>query len=431
MKRHLWILTTILVSVVALVAIVAVLAMKGRESSTAPAPTGLNGMTAVNGLFDGSRDLSGERDRLSEIRSCAHYSFPGGEAGYAKALATSAGAPGTAPAPPILTPPNFLNFQVAAKVFAMESVFHMLEGNRAEALELLADVHHTGELLANSNILVVRMVGVAVCGIAQNRLELYVLNACETPEDCEEAEKTLVALSRALPPVDAAGIAVRVQMPRRSILQWLSRMPEPNLEEMAARHNVVVTRLRLIEMAAAARHRFVATGEFPKTSHEFAPLLPERLVEDPFANLRAPLRFRTDPANGDLICYSVGPDGKDDQGRIATSPGTGGYTPGDIIFRIPREREYPFPRDGVRDESAEEILAQFPDNLPIDPFTNHSSPLGVRGTGPVWVTSVGPDNHPSIAGDPAAQDSPPIPYDPTNGTVSEGDLILQLPGREK
>jgi len=170
-----------------------------------------------------------------------------------------------------------------------------------------------------------------------------------------------------------------------------------------------------------------------------------------------------------LICYSLGPDKRDNRATVAYDPTNGTISVGDIWVRVPRRRQYPFPRAGVRAASKEDLLRQFPNGRPADPFAStRGKPLGIAKTsvGEIFIFSYGPDvdefkpeytgyrtaaavrpttttappagYSPWIYLSPAETRAPAAPrerrhpqvaYDPTNGTVSEGDLFIRVPRR--
>ncbi len=310
----------------------------------------------------------------------------------------------------ILTPiVNFLELQISAKVFRVEAVFMMLQGKREEALKLLAATYHLGKLSNQSDTVIDRLIGGALRAIATRGLEIYALNCCETPDDFEylwEICEELCAKGQ-----------------ERELVESSTLVPEEVVEQYNARERVVDANFMLVRMAVAAKRRFVAEQEFPRSADEFAPLLPAGPPQDPFTT--APLRFFSQP--NVFKCYSIGPDEQDDRASVSYDPTNGTVSRGDIMVEIPREREYPFPRDGVKAASADQLRKQFPNGLPNDPFTYPPRGLGVTNTTPVYVYSVGPDRFEKEAlGDEEGYVATDL-YDPTNGTVSRGDLFIAIP----
>jgi len=110
---------------------------------------------------------------------------------------------------------------------------------------------------------------------------------------------------------------------------------------------------------------------------------------DPFSN-KPLLYFNQDDR---FVCYSIGPDKMDDAAQVAYDPTNGTTSVGDVFVEIPRERRFPFPREGVRAADAEDLIRQFPRGLPADPFADtRGRSLTVSDTDPVHVFSIGPDS---------------------------------------
>ncbi len=308
---------------------------------------------------------------------------------------------------------NFLELQIAIKVFRVEAVFLMLQGKREEALKLLAASYHFGQLLNQSNTFIGRLIGGALRLIACKGLEIYALNCCETSDEFQHLWETLEELE-----------------PKREVRDIAELLPFPSGEAIKAIKDSEI-RLRrtdasfqLLRMATAAKYRFVTQQAFPRSPDEFAPLLPDGPPQDPFTT--GPLRFFSDPNL--FTCYSIGSDEQDNGATVSYDPTNGIASRGDIIVEIPHEREYPFPRDGVSAASADELRRQFPNGLPVDPFADtRGKPLGITNTTPVYVYSYGPDTDEWEATQAGDRYVPEVHYDPTNGTISPGDLFIAIP----
>jgi hypothetical protein len=315
---------------------------------------------------------------------------------------------------------NYLEIQVAAKNFCVWSVFLLLRGGRKEALQILAASYHLGHLMEQGDSLISNLIGIAVRSIAARGLELYALNACETPADFEEFWNTLKRLN--YPSRD-------LNMEEMDLLEgplYPERigMAQPNLTEALVRRRTSFARFHLVRMATAAKRHFTSLGSFPAKPQDFAPLLAEGPPRDPFST--EPLRFI--PSSDPFACYSIGPDEKDDMAAFPYDPTNGTLSTGDIFVKIPREREYPFPRGGVHAKNAADLLRQFPNGLPPDPFADTKfKPFGIANTDPILVYSYGPDTDESQARRAGDQYIPENPYDPTNGIVSRGDIFIQIP----
>jgi hypothetical protein len=195
-----------------------------------------------------------------------------------------------------------------------------------------------------------------------------------------------------------------------------------NYSEVIARWDTAEAKSRLLLAGAAARHNFLKTGAFPHEASDFVPLLPDRLPQDPFTG--TPLRFI---ANRDpFVVYSVGPDKRDDKAAFLYDPTNGTFSPGDVFIEIPRKPRYPFPPKGQLATTKEGLLKQFPNNLPPDIFHDvKGAPLSITDTIPAKIVSFGPDTDSSRVRPDGTGLLPLQPaYDPTNGTISRGDLIL-------
>lgn len=374
--------------------------------------------------------------------------------------------------PLIKNEPDFLQMQVGAKVCRTLGLLYLLQGKRDESLELLCASYKLGLSLNASGSLIQRLIGIAVRAIVTKGLEIYVLNACENPDDLERTWKALEGIHN-----------IRGQETGKFLLDGFcpylisqfKNTPESkgmfhivSYKESLIRHYVSDMKFDLIRMAAAARYKLLKTGRFPGSNKDFEPFLSGNLPEDLFSE-GAPLRF-TQSSDDEFIVYSLGPDQTDDAATFAYDPTNGTVTPGDIIIRIPREREYPFPKEGVKAKNAYELLEQFPNGLPWDCFSDTwGLPLSIiesTETQPVVIFSFGPDTdefdfipysgassgnvEPVPTPDPGTNPSygrtlqnvmrrsetiPPPPgcwtlqpfYDPTNGTVSPGDLFIEIP----
>ncbi|MBN1865998.1 hypothetical protein JW916_01780 [Candidatus Sumerlaeota bacterium] len=345
------------------------------------------------------------------------------------------------------------------------ATLHLFQGERTESLEILSGAYRVGQSWNANGSLLSRMIGIAVRTIAIDGLGLYVLNACETPEDVEEVWTTLERLDKTPGQEDGEDMAAG-EFP--GLLSWMINESDtrPNLEEALTRHNVADARFQILRTAAAAWHRFLKIGEFPRSDDEFDLLAGEGLPADDFASTES-LRFAT-VESGRFRVYSVGPDSDDDQTSIEYDSTNGTLSDGDIFLTVPREREFPFPKEGVRAVSAPDLLRQFPNGLPQDPFAStEGRPLSIVDSttaDPVVVFSFGPDadERESVppfyrsaegsiglssasrtpgsrlqlifgrtgenASTPWILARPPQPsYDPTNGATSEGDLFVEIP----
>ena len=336
------------------------------------------------------------------------------------------------------SPWNFLHQQVMAKNVQVIAVFRMLEGKCDESLRLLASVCRSGQLTMQGANPIESMIGVALVGISSNGLALYDLNCCETEEGFRQLWATLDRLEqgqRLIRPDDLLFLQSPVE--RLAFESSSYQADVDNFEEFTARVGGCVCKFELVRLATAAKYHFLVTGIFPASDGDLGPLLPNGPPKDPFGD--GPLRYFT--TSDSLICYSVGPDKQDNRATVEYDPTNGTVSAGDISLKVPRVRQYPFPRGGVRAASLDELKRQFPNGLPADPFaTIKNQPLGttITAEGDVYVFSYGPDvdefKHVPPGNPQGSFDlkhPPPhtleCPYDPTNGTVSEGDLFIRIP----
>lgn len=343
---------------------------------------------------------------------------------------------------------DMLNTQVALKTVCVSAMLNLIEGNREEALELLTSAYRMGQLVSEEGYMLQRLLGFAYSAIAAGHLKIYALNAAETKEDFLQLWEALQRLEEKQNPnrlnnIREADPRLYFEMDNGT---WTS-----NLEEAETRKDASDSWFELVRMATAARYRLATTGEFPKAAEEFGPLLPDGPPKDPFGDGR--LMFNTAP---DLItCYSIGPDRVDDGGVIVYDPTNGTVSRGDRVLEVPRRRKYPFPRVGVTANSVEDLRQLFPNGLPPDPFASNKgrglSPA-VAGDGQLFLFSFGPDvdeyktpnpltfNSIIATGTvlrpseiPSGRTVDPhrlqVPYDPTNGIISPGDLYIPIPRR--
>jgi hypothetical protein len=295
--------------------------------------------------------------------------------------------------PNIWNLPNFLNIQVHSKVCRILSVFYLMEGHFDEALELQASVYRMGQSLNSDGFLITRLIGIAIRAIASAGIQMYVTNACETQEDFEKAWDVLEHINNT-PFQETGESLMNGENPLFiSMLTPISGMFMPNFLEAQTRHKVSDVKFQLVRAALAAKYQYISSGHFPKSNKEFGHFLPDGPPKDIF-NKNRPLSHRLSPEN-EFTVYSHGPDEVDDHGTFSYDGTNGTISGGDILVSIPRKRRYPFPKEGVRIANAAELLTQFPNGLPIDPFADtRLRPLSILESTkdkPLVIFSFGPD----------------------------------------
>jgi len=313
---------------------------------------------------------------------------------------------------------SFLELQMLVKISQIQVCFELLLGRRGKALDLCAAVCYLAQIMARDGSSILGVIGMNFRTFAYRSLGLYALNACETPDEFEALWKTLEFLEKSQRDLTTQEfMSTESALDRYTEALSVSR----SMGDPVVRNRAENACFQTIRMAVAARYRQIKDGRFPTTSDELAPLLPDGPPMDPFA--KGPMRFTSTPYF--FTCYSVGPDGQDNEASIEYDPRNGTVSRGDILLRVPFESQYPFPRNGVRARTAEDLRRQFPNGLPKDPFRIDGQ-LSVSNTTPVFVYSYGPDQVDST-GESAGSYIPWLAYDPTNGTMSDGDIFIQIP----
>ena len=371
--------------------------------------------------------------------------------------------------------PDFLDYIVTAKVVRIIATLCLFQGKTRESLELLASLYLWGESLNSHGVLIQRMIGMAIRNIATEGLEIYVLNVCETKEEIKEVQNILQRLHN-IPGKEKGAFLFEELLPFlypfMKKVSAASVSPFPVNNEAITRHKVADARFQLLRMALAAKYHRAQTGEFPSSHQQILPFFPAESIKDPFT-VNDPILIRKE-SHDELIIYSVGPDKTDDKATFSYDPTNGTVTAGDILITIPKERKFPFPRERVRAANAFELLEQFPNGLPLDLYSNKKGrPLSIiesTKTDPLVIFSFGPDSDekdfypykksvdgkdkPSFIPVPTPDPGPHPPrsrilqnimrrsnkipsphgywtlepfYDPTNGTLSNGDLFIEIP----
>jgi hypothetical protein len=306
-----------------------------------------------------------------------------------------------------------------ARVFRIMALLRMVEGKRQESLAFLAAIYHLGQLSSETDNLVEMMVGIICRTIALNGLEVYALNCCDSESDLKELWEVLERFEKR-----ERSVATRdIRLTELSFNDYLPPVPaltEPRMQDKQSAE----AEFEILRMATAARYRLLTRGDFPTSNEEFAPLLPQGPPKDPFGD--GPLRFRL--TTDSLICYSVGPEETAYLGRFKSRRSSGPTARREISIRVPRERQYPFPREGVRATSVSDVVRQFPKGLPIDPWGNRMGTT-ITATGDVLIYSRG-FNQTGFRGPiTSTSHALTLQYDPTNGLFGQGVMFIQIPRR--
>jgi RNA polymerase sigma-70 factor, ECF subfamily len=343
--------------------------------------------------------------------------------------------------------PNFLNTQTIAKLMRVTGDMSLLQGDPQKALNYHFATHRLGLIMSrDSTGQIGTMFGIAIKAISTAGLKHVFLNAEDGVDIIETYWKDLdeaYTHDREVTEHFYSPGMSRYRQSSSTSTDSLSQNHSENITRMYVCHAYVA----LLHSGVAARHYLLTTGDYPSNSNH-TKLLPKGHDPDPFTNFQKPLRPGKNPDNTWSL-YSIGPDRKDNQAQIEYDPTNGTISAGDITFPIPRKRTYPIPPRGKLGKTRDEILLQFPNGLPPDPFANlNDCSYSITDTDPAYIFSWGPDvNQPPTNGSqmPKYQKPPPhgwtvstyqgfilgyenyLPegiYDPTNGIISKGDVYL-------
>lgn len=283
---------------------------------------------------------------------------------------------------------KFLDLQVASKNFRVLGNFRLFQGDPGGALALTLPFHRIGTIMTAKSIHIIdRLIGVAIRAISVEGVRLAFLDGMGS---AEEIQRFWPLLEEAyLADLDAARNHLNPEMDT-ILFRTAPIDSDANFAEARIRNFVSHCRIATLHTAVAARYRWMTTGQFPTSDVEYEPLL-SRPDSDPFPDFRLPLRVRH-VNGGPFLVYSVGPDGQDQGGGVDYDPTNGTVSAGDIVVEVPRERKYPFPPPGQLATTRDGILAQFPNGLPPDPFADRRySSYAITDTNPAWILSWGAD----------------------------------------
>jgi hypothetical protein len=287
-------------------------------------------------------------------------------------------------------------------VLYTQAMFDLFQGNRAAALRKLRLSYHilqTGDL-----DILLREIGVVLGGF-----QTYLLNACESLEDIHEVWSAFESLRQ--------GPGSRYSFETRLYGQdFLFTILLPYNHTLKEYPKAARAERDLFRSATGALAFQAQNGRFPRED-DLLPLLPNgRLPADPFLTTRT-LRMIEDTEG--LLLYSVGPDQVDDGGLSSSTLAcqrreTGRGSSGDIVLRVPKERKMLFTDVPIQADDALDLLRQFPQGLPRDPYgvvihdpfyqTDRGIPVPLHimdatTTMPVAVASLGPRSEIVSGGD--------------------------------
>ncbi|HBF35030.1 TPA: hypothetical protein DDW35_10770 [Candidatus Sumerlaeota bacterium] len=394
-----------------------------RWESAQPTEAGRNAAIFLAGVL--KKDFAGQMAAMPEFQKYDQY----------RSVAANAA--------PVME--EFLKIQVLAKTTGMTSILLLVSGDQKAALEVAAGNYALGQCMSQGiggNI--ESLIGIALRAIAAHSLKIIALNAGESVEDMDAIREKVEALNKREFPYSSKSGSYYEPQGVYPELAGKSRFFNSEIDkELEVRHLVANAQFQLVRMGAVMRRTQLANGgALPDTTDALKPLFPGGLPNDPFTSNSLLLR----PIDDGMVCYSVGPDKADGKALAEYDSTNGSTSAGDVIARIPRVREFPFPSKGIKASTRAEFLQQMPNGLPRDFFADkRARQLTITDTTPVFVYSFGPDcdesartrndanpeNHGTATMQPnwfSSDTRPPdVVYDPTNGVTSKGDLFIAIP----
>lgn len=315
MKRRNVLIIAVLVLAAVIAAFVAFGTRRSQPQAALPNPNGYDDFAAAASWLV---KWNGNLLRLSpaESRSVVEQN--------SKALETVHGGLMKQSAVPVQNDMNWYNrhmghvgaYKSIAQLLVAEGLIHLEEGRTNEAARSFANCIAFAHAAHRRGLMIHELVGIACQAIGAQRLVQVAPHV--SPDAVREILPGLIALDQAREP--AAAILQRDREwsrgaygPLRST--WLRIVghktlqdAETSFEKKQARS---VAALRLVITELAVRGYTAKNGKPPASLGELVPAWLSSVPLDPFSN--RPLIYRVIATNTFLL-YSVGPDGKDDQG---------------------------------------------------------------------------------------------------------------------
>jgi hypothetical protein len=322
---------------------------------------------------------------------------------------------------------NFLARMNATKSACVASFAFLVLGEREEARDLLLGSYVIAEGTAEYLNPVEFMIAASSKQLLLPAMEDCYLRA-DWPADMLAAEREDLE-------------AFFERLPARTLDEILLMFPAELQTTPAFRRSYGPTHLRwqaqerLLRAGLKAKVYFLKQGEWPE---ETGTASDKEEFADPFAKGR-PLQRVQDPASGNLLLYSIGPDGADNKAARVYDPSNGIASAGDIILEIEREPRYHFPLEpGYQYAGMADFRARYPGDLPADTFVSSLAPGSnlklkvAEDNGQLILWGRGPASE-ERSDDQLASSGfghgPAVSYDPTNGINSEGLLFAVIPTR--
>ena len=216
-----------------------------------------------------------------------------------------------------------------AQLLVAEGLIHLQKGRTNEAARSFADCIVFAHAAHRRGLMIDELVGIACQAIGAQRLVQVAPHV--SSDALREILPGLLALDQAREPVSA--ILQRDREWSRGAYgflrsTWMTIVMRNNLRDAEAtfekKRARSVAALRLVMTELAVRGYAAKNGKPPPTLAELVPAWLPALPLDPFS--KAPLVYRV--TTNSFLIYSLGPDGKDDQGTPLQG---GGMDAGDLI----------------------------------------------------------------------------------------------------
>jgi hypothetical protein len=303
--------------------------------------------------------------------------------------------------------PNFLEAQTLIKITRIHTIFLLLQAQWRDAFELSVGAYRMGQIYETYFTYIGQVIGTALRAIACGGLEIIVLNAPVSSEEFGWMAGQLDWL-------------YNIDIDRPYIEE------SPSLfgtfyKEYMSRADVTDARFSNVRSALAVRRALLDQN----SSHSQENLITDKeLAIDPFTSRSTSMRIGQE----EVVCYSFGPDTIDNLAEVTYDPTNGAISTGDIITTVARQPRYPFTRRPFFAASVEDLRSRFPNGLPVDPFADTKGKgLSWNTTVPLHIYSYGPDTDEGNIAPLEPFYVPSVQYDPTNGTINQGDIYMVLP----
>ena len=227
----------------------------------------------------------------------------------------------------------------AARALCCESQWAEQQNRPGDAARIAVETIRLGQAVRRNGVVVDYLVGVAVEGVGDGRL--YQVVPQLSAEQCRETIDALSEIDQQREPLDKMLRRDRAWDERA--FGWIGHLClvleedisstldplDAETTRLIATRNVASTRLLMVELALRAFH--LDHGTMPDRLDQLVPKYLKKLPVDPFDPQGRPFRFLN--SGKEVVVYSVGADGDDDNGRPLAKDEYGYHDPlgeGDI-----------------------------------------------------------------------------------------------------